>query len=444
VEQSTNGACWANPTLVADPSTGRVTLFYALNDANDASRVFFRGSRDDGWTWSARTEVTGLFADDPAGRPFHLPGPGHGIALRDGRLVVQVWHRQSVDHPAEQRQYGASVLVSDDHGVTWQAGGRIPVDPVHPVNEARLFERADGALVLDGRYSSGGVHPRIRAVSTDRGRSWAPPVFDTAVRSYTAVDSGLVRLTGGHGRPGASRLLFSRPDSTTARENMTVAVSYDEGRSFPYERVVYAGVSTYSDLAHLPDGTALLLYGRDTSTGHPVDHVALARFDIAWLTGGRDSVRTGPAWHQQRFDAATLPVLRRRSLRTTRVADPYTASGHGLLLRASTPGARADFRLDVERPGRYELVLRCNVSPTTPPLSVAVDGEAVGPAVATALADGTGYTELSCGVHRFAGPGPHTLSLTVAPVGGGAGARAAPGGTSAGLDIELDYVALRA
>lgn len=434
VEPSVGGQCWANPTMVADPLTGRVLLFYALNAGNNSSRVFFRASRDDGRSWSDRTEVTGLFAADPAARPFHLPGPGHGIALSDGRLLVQVWHRGPVSLPVAERAYGASVITSDDHGLTWQAGGYIPVDPAYPVNEARLFERSDGAVVLGGRYSSGGVHPRITSVSTDRGRSWAPPVFDPAIRLYTAVDSGLARLSGGPGGRGVSRVLFSRPDSTTARENLTVSVSYDEGRSFPYEKVVYAGPATYSDIAHLPDGTALVLYGRDTSAGRPVDHVSLARFDLAWLTGGRDGERSGPQWHEYRFEAESTPVTHTSAgLRTARTADVYAAGRRGLLLRGATAGASVTFRIDVRVPGSYELVARCRLTPGGPTLTAAVGG-ADPVAFSTALADGTGYGESGCGRHYFRRPGTYTVTVAVATAGTGSGALG---------DIELDYLALR-
>lgn len=433
VEPSTGGQCWANPTLVADPATGLVSLFYALNDANESSRLLHRVSRDDGRSWSPPADLTALFAGDPAGRPFHLPGPGHGIALSDGTLAVQVWHRHSVALPVDQRAYGAGVLLSDDHGQTWRAGGYVPLETSYPVNEARLFERADGALVLNGRYSSGGVHPRIESVSTDRGRSWSPPTFDPAVRLYTAVDSGLVRLSGGPHRPGPSRLLFSRPDSTTARENLTVSVSYDEGRSFPYERVVYAGSATYSDLARLPDGSALVLYGKDTSTGHPVDHVSCARFDLGWLTGGHDTPSGGPDWYQQRFDAAGAHVVATHGLRTATTADPYTASGRGLLLRGVTPGASIDLRLPVRRAGRYDLVLRCRAVPDGPVATAALDGAAPGPAAPLALPDAAGYAEVHCGTVDVARPGAHTVRLTLTPAD-----------LTPVADVELDYLALRA
>ncbi|SEG16310.1 BNR repeat-like domain-containing protein [Actinacidiphila yanglinensis] len=441
VERGTDGRCWANPTLVADPVSGRVMLFYALNSGNDSSRVFFRASRDDGRTWSDRTEVTGLFAADPRARPFHLPGPGHGLCLRDGRLLVQVWHRESVTLPVAARAYGASVLVSDDHGVTWRAGGTLPVDPAYPVNESRLFERSDGAVVLEGRCSSGGVRPRITSVSRDRGGSWAPPVFDPAVRSYTSVDSGMARLSGGYREQGVSRLLFSRPDSTTARQNLTVGVSYDEGRSFPYEKVVYPGPAGYSDLAHFADGTVLVLYGKDTSEGRPVDHVALARFDLAWLTGGRDSNRTGPRWHEHRYDAASLAMLHTDRLRAARsAADPYTAAGRGLLLRCAGPGASVTFRLDVPAPGRYELVVRCRLRPGGPSLTALLDGRGRAAEFSTDLADGIGYGEFSAGRHVLTRAGAHTLTLTVVAAGtGGAGA-----GSGGDADVELDYLALRA
>ena len=61
-------------------------------------------------------ELSGLFNSDPYERPFHLPGPGHGIQTRGGRLIVSVWYRLSIQLEAEMRHYGLSILYSDDGG----------------------------------------------------------------------------------------------------------------------------------------------------------------------------------------------------------------------------------------------------------------------------------------------------------------------------------------
>jgi sialidase-1 len=50
--------------------------------------------------------------------------------------------------------------------------------------------------------------------------------------------------------------------------------------------VLEPGYSGYSDLAVLPDGTILCLYERGASRP---DFLTLARFNLEWLTDGKDS-----------------------------------------------------------------------------------------------------------------------------------------------------------
>jgi sialidase-1 len=71
--------------------------------------------------------------------------------------------------------------------------------------------------------------------------------------------------------------------SATRRENGTVRLSYDEGQTSPVRCTGHAGPFAYSCLAALADGTVDLLYERDGYTT-----ITLARFDLAWLTNGKD------------------------------------------------------------------------------------------------------------------------------------------------------------
>lgn len=171
--------CWTNTGPLVDEKTGRVFFFYALNEGTrqqNWTRVFYRYSDDDGLTWlpspqqGSRIEVTHLFADNPHGWTFHMPGPGHGIQLRhqqgehadkNGRLVLAVWHRRAVT--ASPRLYGVSMLVSDDHGKTWRRAGDAGVG--HGMGEGRIVELEDGRILLNAR---GGAALRTARRSTPR------------------------------------------------------------------------------------------------------------------------------------------------------------------------------------------------------------------------------------------------------------------------------------
>jgi hypothetical protein len=58
-------------------------------------------------------------------------------------------------------------------------------------------------------------------------------------------------------------------------------------------KTINAGPSDYSNLEALPDGTVLLIYGRDGAGRAMPARTVVARFNLEWLTDGRDSSATG-------------------------------------------------------------------------------------------------------------------------------------------------------
>jgi len=74
--------------------------------------------------------------------------------------------------------------------------------------------------------------------------------------------------------------LPSEPGGKSARENLSIKLSRDDGKTWPVNRTLDAGPSAYSDLAVLPDGTVLCLYEKGSD-------IAAARFGLDWLEAGR-------------------------------------------------------------------------------------------------------------------------------------------------------------
>ena len=85
-----------------------------------------------------------------------------------------------------------------------------------------------------------------------------------------------------------NRVLFSNPASSTRRERLTVRLSYDECRTWNAGRVLYEDHAAYSDLCVAPDLSICCLFDHGRGTGY--DGLALARFDLAWLTDGEDTL----------------------------------------------------------------------------------------------------------------------------------------------------------
>ena len=59
-----------------------------------------------------------------------------------------------------------------------------------------------------------------------------------------------------------SRILFSNLAGPRC-SHLTIRASYDEGRTWPVEQLVFAGSAAYSCIARLPDGNIGVVYERD-------------------------------------------------------------------------------------------------------------------------------------------------------------------------------------
>ncbi len=266
----------------------------------DWSRVFYCYSDDDGKTWlpkGKRIEITDMLDDNRHGWTLHSPAY-HGIQLKrqrgknadkNGRLIVPVYHRRALN--ANPRRYGVSMLVSDDHGKSWRHTGDAGIG--YGMNENRLVELEDGRLllnarggaaVLDGKKNDTQKY-RVYASSSDAGETFGGhEVRKEFVYSRNGCDSGM-KLYSTKADDGKSILLFSRPADPDKRAKMTMSVSYDEGESWTYHKLIHDGGSFYSTIAVLPDKTIGLLYGKGSRKEHEQlpDHVVFARFNMEWL-----------------------------------------------------------------------------------------------------------------------------------------------------------------
>ena len=70
---------------------------------------------------------------------------------------------------------------------------------------------------------------------------------------------------------------------------MTIRLSYDECRTWPMSKVLDTEYSGYSDLAVTGDGTVLCLYETEGCR-----KITLARFNLPWLTDGKDTLQPKP------------------------------------------------------------------------------------------------------------------------------------------------------
>jgi sialidase-1 len=251
-----------NPCPLVDRRSGVVHLLVTRNN----KRLFHLASADQGVTWSEPREHSAIL------RGFDYPvvrvgtGPCHGLQTRDGALVAPLWLCDG-ETSVKDRAYRSGVIRSDNGGATWSAGGLAPA--VFPdLNECVAMEHQDGSLVLNMRsHAAGGC--RALSESRDGGRTWSAPAREPGLPGPTCQAS-LLALGGG----GA---LFSNPAATpVARARLTVRRSFDDGRTWAGERVLWPGPAAYSDLALLPGGDVVCLF--ECGEKHPYERLALCRF----------------------------------------------------------------------------------------------------------------------------------------------------------------------
>jgi sialidase-1 len=167
------------------------------------------------------------------------------------------------------------MIYSDDHGRTWHHG-----EPVRPkMNECQAVELSDGegTLLLSMRnYLKEGR--RAHSISHDGGVTWTAPELDAALPD-PVCQASILRYNWPKGAEWG-RILFSNPASAH-RQNMTVRISYDDGKSWPISKSLHSGPSAYSCLAVLPDRIIGCLYERGNANAY--EKITLAQFPMGWL-----------------------------------------------------------------------------------------------------------------------------------------------------------------
>jgi sialidase-1 len=169
------GTTYNNPVAIADRN-GTVHFLFCV----EYIRAFYVRSDDDGRTFSGPREITAAFDAFRKAYAWTVlaTGPGHGIQLKNGRLLVPVWLSIGTEGNAHAPSVTATVY-SDDRGRTWKAGeiaGPDTAETPSP-NETTAVQLGDGRVMLNMRSPSQRQH-RVVTFSKDGATHWSPPVFD--------------------------------------------------------------------------------------------------------------------------------------------------------------------------------------------------------------------------------------------------------------------------
>ncbi|WP_425395354.1 sialidase family protein [Aeoliella sp.] len=291
-------------------SKGRIWLFF-VRDRRD---FVVMHSDDSGHTWSDLRSIHDQFVEPEWDRfaGGENPGPesaanqkeksrrwkhnwhqrygiGCGSAAVEisegphtGRIVVPFRLNVMRDGKPAQETFA---LYTDDRGQSWQHSK----SSIRHGNEAQIVELAGGRLMLNSRDSNNRHRPdriaRIIAYSDDGGDTWYDRRDDR-----TLVNPQVHAATHRYTHDGRDALLVTLPSSQVreeqhpyGRRNLSMHVSFDEGRTWSEPQTIYPYTSSYSDIVTFPDGTIGIIYERGPE-GSPAywRELAFVRLKLHW------------------------------------------------------------------------------------------------------------------------------------------------------------------
>lgn len=283
-----NKVGFSDPSFVVDRTTGTIFLFSVKSfdaglfqsqlgtdpNARNILQAHVIESHDNGQTWVNPRTITDQVTQGHGDQWFtRFASSGEGIQLRYGAHAGRLIQQYAVANAGSTSLMAVSVY-SDDHGATWKPGA--PSEG--SADENKVVELSDGRLLLNSR-TQGTAGQRLEAISYDGGQTWGPFRHNwdlTDPRNNASIIRAYPNAPQGSAR--ARVLLFSNADSSSARANGTIRVSYDDGFTWNEGKVFESGDMAYSTLHALGDGTWGLLY--ETGGYKNIDFM---RVDAAYL-----------------------------------------------------------------------------------------------------------------------------------------------------------------
>lgn len=265
------GQSASDPSMIVDEGTQEIFLFYNFMDLDKEKDVYYlhyTKSADNGKTWSDPVDITSQITKPEWDKDFKFITSGRGIYTSTGKML----------HCMVNLNSGLHVFGSNDHGKSW-----FFIDtPVTPADESKIVELEDGSWMINSRVSGKGM--RYVHVSTDEGKSWQTRPESQLIDP--GCNASIIRYTSEKDGDDKNRLLFSNAKMKDSRRNMTVRISYDEGKTWSEGKTIYPGSSAYSSLTVLENGDIGLFFEKDEYTQN-----TFVRFSLDWLTDGEDSLK---------------------------------------------------------------------------------------------------------------------------------------------------------
>ncbi len=251
-----------DPSILFDPVTKQIWVTALWSKGNrsiagskpglkpdETGQFEMVSSTDDGLTWSAPHSITEQ-VKNPSWRIF-FPGPGNGIAMKNGNIVfpAQYWDEVGMPH--------STIVYSADHGKTWKRG----IGAKSNTTESGIVETTPGTLMLNMRDNRGSF--RSIATTTSLGASWTehptsykdlpdPVCMGSLIKADVEVKGNMKEM-----------LFFGNAATQSGRFNFTIKASLDMGETWKSANSLLVDERKsfgYSTLTKIDDHTIGALY----------------------------------------------------------------------------------------------------------------------------------------------------------------------------------------
>lgn len=279
-----------NPAPVIDNTdpaypNGRIFLFYNTGNNHEGEirkgkgvrEVWYKTSIDNGFTWSEGVNITTQthrpnypqvsstynFKEDWRS---YANTPGHGLQILEGiyrgRIFIAANHSSGAPLP-NFMDYNAHAYYSDDHGKSFKLSETVNVPGS---NESTAAEISNNRVMLNARNQSGHIKARLAVIGSNGGANWDTSYFDNQLPD--PVCEGSILNIGTKNKKNI--LAFSNAADTLRRDNLTLRISFDEGKTWPkripIDKSPVEGAkdfTAYSDLVKMNNNQIGVLYEKE-------------------------------------------------------------------------------------------------------------------------------------------------------------------------------------
>lgn len=281
--QAGNPAPLADVTDPAYPQ-GRIFLFYNTGNNHEGEvrkgkglrEVWYKTSTDGGASWSDAVNITTQvhrpnqpqvnaaynFAEDWRS---YANTPGHAMQFQNGKYKGRIFvaaNHSAGDPQPKFTDYKAHGFYTDDHGKTFHLSETVYLPGG---NESMATGLSHDKLMMNSRNQKGDIKARIVSISSDGGATWDTTYFDRTL--IDPVNQGSI-LTLGKKR-GKAIVAFCNAADADRRDNLTLRISFDEGKTWRKDFVIDKSANgkkdftAYSDMVKLSNNKIGVLYEKD-------------------------------------------------------------------------------------------------------------------------------------------------------------------------------------